>query len=317
MEVKRSDTAKLVCEAFGAKPITITWYRQDSDANLAAIPLEPTSNSFPRYTTFEKNFDDYIANKTVFELHINSVDSTDSGQYICKAANAFGDDVRTINLFVQDVPSIPQNVRIDQRWSRDVSISWSAPNNNGNSPIMNYIIQYWKDNATSSAAHRLYEEEVSAAFTSTVIRNKLTPGTSYALRVLAINEFGRGSPSATVKFSTHEEEPDSPPIDIIVEAKGTSSLRIKWKAPPKSHWNGQLKGYYLGFKMIDTNDLKTTDSNQLFSFKEIPFTGAQNDNYQEVFELTGLQRSTLYRYSMIRHFSLELYSFVLVIKTFI
>ncbi len=296
IEVKRSDTAKIVCEAFGAKPITITWFRQQSDGNLEAISLESNSNSFPRYTTFEKNFDDFIANKTIFELHINSVDSSDSGQYVCKASNPFGDDSRTVNLFVQDVPSIPTNVRIDQKWSRDVSISWSAPNSNGNSPIINYVIQYWKDNVTvGAAAHRLHEEEISAAFTSTVIRNKLQPGLPYALRILAVNEFGRGLPSATVKFSTHEEEPDSPPIDIIVEAKGTSSLRIKWKAPPKSHWNGMLKGYYLGFRIIDIEEDKSLDSNQLFSFKEIPFTGVHNDNYQEEYELTGLQKSTLYR----------------------
>lgn len=301
IESKRGDTAKLICEAFGDKPIKVTWFKQKPDGGLSSLTLDQTSSTYPRYTGFEKHFSnderDKNTNKTIFELLINNVDSNDSGQYVCKASNQFGEDVRTIMVLVQDVPNAPHNVRIEQKWSRDATVSWSVPTSNGNSMITNYVIQYWRDNVTSSTAHRLFEEEISATFTSTVLRNKLTPGTSYAIRVLAINEFGRGLPSNIVKFTTHEEEPEMPPIDVLVQPKGTSMLRIKWKAPPKSHWNGQIKGYYLGYRLVDIDEAKSIpigDIASRYNFKEVAFTGTAGDNYQEEFELSGLARETTY-----------------------
>jgi hypothetical protein len=164
--VKRGETAKLICEVHGAKPVTIKWMRQSArtgkyeELNLDYVP---ESFTFPRYTALEKNFEptldsvnsgqhakhshhSYVNNnRTLFELHINSVNSADNGRYECHARNDFGEDRRRIDLYVQDVPGAIRDLHINTMWSRDVSISWLTPEALGNSPIIQYVVQYWKE----------------------------------------------------------------------------------------------------------------------------------------------------------------------------
>lgn len=199
------------------------------------------------------------------------------------------------------MPSFPENVIIDQIWSRSASLRWTLPKTNGNSPILYYIIQFWRDNSTSRTAHRLFEESVSSSINSLVLRDKLSPGTSYTLRVLAENEWGRSPASSSVHFTTQEEEPDAPPIDIYGESKGMSAIRLKWKAPPKNHWNGQLRGYYIGYKLVNddeedelNNQPNSRGIQQLYSFKEVQFAGISIDNFQQEYILTGLTRAATY-----------------------
>src|SRR5699024_12706271 len=60
VEVKRGETAKLVCEVHGAKPVSIKWLRQNvrtgkyEELNLDYVPEAFT---YPRYTALEKNLD--------------------------------------------------------------------------------------------------------------------------------------------------------------------------------------------------------------------------------------------------------------------
>lgn len=129
-----------------------------------------------------------------------------------------------------DVPSPPENLAVDGAWSRGVSLTWTPPRNNGNSPISNYVIQYWKEAGGNNYArmqpNRLHEEVISAAVTSHVLRDKLSPGTAYAVRLLGQNQFGRGQPSNSVKFMTKEEAPALPPIDISAETAGSTHIRV-------------------------------------------------------------------------------------------
>lgn len=333
LEVKRGETAKLICETFGARPVSILWLRQNArTGEFEPLDLDYISESytFPRYATFEKNFDSFFGpnntgpstsvskhlpfvnnNRTLFELHINTVNSFDNGQYACRSRNEFGEDTRRINLFVQDVPAAVRQVHVDQIWSRDVSISWLSPETIGNSPIIQYVIQYWKvvnsDNRSStgsggggvSSGYRLHEMQISPTETQATIKG-LIPGTSYVVRVIAVNGFGRGPSSSVVNFTTVEEAPNSSPIDIIVEPQGTSVLRIRWKAPPKSHWNGQLRGYYLGYRLLESDSGEDRSSGEAaskrYAYKEVPFEGTPANNFQEEYQLSGLMRASLYRY---------------------
>ena len=139
-----------------------------------------------------------------------------------------------------DVPSPPENITIDGVWSRGVSLTWTPSRMDGNSLITEYIIQFWKEaslpsmsssepsissrspsssfnlngqqhdrmsgslTSISSRTHnsRLNEEEVSSSVTSHVIRDKLSPGTNYAMRMMSKNRHGRGSFSPVVHFTT-------------------------------------------------------------------------------------------------------------------
>lgn len=74
-------------------------------------------------------------------LTINQVDRQDTGTFKCLAANHFGFDERTIQLIVQELPERVEELTTIEVHSRSVTLSWLAPFD-GNTPIMNYHIQY-------------------------------------------------------------------------------------------------------------------------------------------------------------------------------
>ena len=190
-----------------------------------------------------------------------------------------------------------ENVEIEQLWSRSASIHWSRPQNDGNSKILRYIIQYWKEKITSPNAYRLHEQFTDSSLETFQVTNKLSPGTAYVIRIIAENELGRGEASKSVKFETKEEEPSAVPVDINVESKGTTTLKIKWKAPLKNHWNGQLKGYYIGYKEMredDSSSLSCNRDEQQYNWKDVPFTGQMSDNYLQEYYLTSLSKAGVY-----------------------
>ena len=311
--MKRGENAKLTCEVYGALPLTIKWFAMDfkhstyKELNLNAeeFPFPRIKSSIEHRSPGPSAVRSFVHNNlTVAQLIIHGVSAADNGRYQCHAQNEFGKAVRTIDLLVQDVPGTVPDVQISQIWSRDISLHWYTPDVSGNSALTGYTVQYWKELKSSgggSGGQQLHELEVTPTEKQTIIRN-LTPGTAYVVRVIASNRFGQGAPSVPVRVITAEETPNAAPIDIHVEAVSTASLRIRWKAPPRSHWNGQLRGYYLGYRLSKTSTptQDTDDSNDVnndgngFSYKEILIHGEPSDALQEEFLLTDLQRATKY-----------------------
>lgn len=261
--VRKGDTAILRCEALGDSPMAVSWQWNDK-----TLPLDS-----PRRQVFESVTD----RGTASELHVQDAERQDIGIFTCVAKNGFGSDKRSIKLVVLEVPSAPGDVKVEQTWSRSASVRWSAPYS-GNSPVSKYIVQYWKDHG---AAHGLEEVIVPAPQTNTLLRD-LQPGMSYIIRTVAENAVGKGSPSESQKFQTKEEEPEAPPTDVTAETRGSSVLRIKWKAPPKEDWNGILLGYYVGYRPRGSEDP--------YSYQTAPMT----NNPEEEHLLSGLRRATEY-----------------------
>ncbi|XP_022246173.1 Down syndrome cell adhesion molecule homolog isoform X4 [Limulus polyphemus] len=251
--IHRGDSAKLECDARGDNPMTITWNKDN-------IRLSRVDTS--RYQIFDRTTEGGMLS----EIQVHGVDRSDNGLFTCLAKNTYGEDQRTIKMIVLEPPSAPSDVRVDQAWSRSISVTWTVPYS-GNSPVNKYLIQYWRN---QGAPHRLEEVTVSSAQTSTILR-ELQPGTSYVVRVIAENNVGKGTPSENRRFLTKEEEPSAPPTDVQVEARGAGTFHIKWKAPSKDHWNGQLKGYYVGYK-----EKASTDS---YSYKLVPFSEGLAEEY--------------------------------------
>lgn len=76
----------------------------------------------------------------------------------------------------------------------------------------------------------------------------LLPATMYQLRVLAENELGEGEPSEAVMLCTEGETPTGEPQNVAVSATSSSSLRVAWNAPLQHLWNGEILGYYVGYR---------------------------------------------------------------------
>ncbi|XP_035230455.1 Down syndrome cell adhesion molecule-like protein Dscam2 isoform X6 [Stegodyphus dumicola] len=265
--VKKGDSASLRCEAVGDQPLSVIWKRDGKE-------LRKINGG--RYEIFETLTPKGLKS----ELVLREADRTDGQLYTCLTENPYGKDERSIKLLVMEVPATPLDLKVQEVWSRSVSVSWSPPYT-GNSPITKYVLQYWRD-AASGGRHRLEEKVVTSAQTSALIKD-LHPGTNYGLAIVAENTVGRGEPSDTVSFSTGEEEPSGAPMDVNVDVKGAASLLVTWKAPPKSEWNGKLKGYYVGYKIMH-------DSNHPYSFKTVDYIPGGVQEHM----ITSLRKDTEY-----------------------
>lgn len=262
--VRRGDSATLKCDAVGDKPMTITWSKDKKVID------------FTKMTRVER-FDRDQERGLNSELVIRTADRNDGALYTCVSKNEYGNDERNIKLQVVEVPAQPLDVKIQEVYSKRATIKWSAPYS-GNSPITKYIVQYWRDRG---GAHRLLEETVPNSQTSIELQN-LRPGTPYSVTVVAENEIGQGEPSDIFRFITGEEEPSGPPTDVWIKAKGSSMIIVSWKSPPREYWNGELKGYFIGYKIEDPT--------LPFSFKTV--YNVTNDTHEYV--LTNLMKSTKY-----------------------
>lgn len=107
----------------------------------------------------------------------------------------------------------------------------------------------------------------------------LRPATTYHIRIIAENDIGSSDPSDTVTIITAEEVPSGPPTNIRVEAEDQHSLNIFWKPPHRDQWNGDIQGYYVGYKLANTDkpflfetvEFQREDENKEHHLKVISF----------------------------------------------
>jgi len=259
---RKGENVKLTCDALGDQPLHIKWSKGNR-----IIDKKPN-----RYETYETITEHGMRS----ELFIPTTERNDGAVYTCLAQNEFGTDDRTVKLLIIEVPQSPRDVKISDAWSQSASVGWTAPYA-GNSPITKYTVQYWR----VSTSHRLEEMEVPGTQTS-VLLTDLKPGISYQVSIVADNAVGSSQPSSPVTFTTGDEAPSSAPTDFHVEPKGPHTIRVSWKPPPRDEWNGQLIGYYIGYK--------PSGHSQMYSFK----TADYKENSTNEFFLTGLQKGTEY-----------------------
>ncbi|OQR76620.1 Down syndrome cell adhesion molecule protein 1-like [Tropilaelaps mercedesae] len=125
------------------------------------------------------------------------------------------------------------------------------------------------------------EMVVPSAQHFTLVRD-LQPGTQYVLSVTAENAMGKSESSRTVTFTTNEEEPEAPPLDVNAVTQGPTTVLVSWKAPQKDAWNGDIEGYYVGFK--------PKNSSGSTSYMKVE----QTNNITHEFILQGLNKGTEY-----------------------
>ncbi|KAM3964156.1 LOW QUALITY PROTEIN: Down syndrome cell adhesion molecule 1 [Aphomia sociella] len=233
---RRSEPAVLQCQAKGEKPIGIIW-------NMNNKRLEPKSD--PRYTIREE----ILPGGVVSDLSIRRTERSDSALFSCVATNAFGSDDTSINMIIQEVPEAPYGLKVLDKSGRTVQLSWAAPYD-GNSPIKKFLIEYKraKGNWEKDIDRVLVPGDATEAGVFS-----LRPATAYHIRIVAENELGTSEPSETVTIITAEEAPTGPPQDVKVDAVDKHTLRVTWKPPPPQDWNGELQGYYVGYKLASSN----------------------------------------------------------------
>ncbi|XP_058804449.1 cell adhesion molecule Dscam2 isoform X4 [Phymastichus coffea] len=265
---RRGEPAVLQCEAQGEKPIGILW-------NMNNKRLDPKSDS--RYTIREE-----ISNNGVkSDLSIKRTERSDSALFTCVATNAFGSDDTSINMIVQEVPEVPYGLKVLDKSGRSVQLSWAAPYD-GNSPIKRYTIEYkiskgsWETDIDKVVVP-VSQQNVAGVF-------NLRPATTYHIRIVAENEIGKSEPSDTVTIITAEEAPSGPPSNVRVDALDQHTLKVSWKPPPRDDWNGEILGYYVGYRLAT--------SEKPFMFETVEFS--KEDGKEHHLQIMNLKTYTQY-----------------------
>ena len=122
-----------------------------------------------------------------------------SGYYIITAKNRFGVDKQTVELDVADVPSPPKDLVISDVSRDSITFTWSPPEDDGGTPIINYIVE-----KCPTTGDRWIRAATTTEPTLTLIN--LFGKTKYQFRVIAENRFGVSEPSKPTEPVTTKEE---------------------------------------------------------------------------------------------------------------
>lgn len=186
INVKKGDTALLQCEVNGDKPINVVWLRGGK------YELNPSTN----YRVAIKQ--DATPDGISAEVQINTVESSDSGQYFCQASNLYGRDQQLVQLQVQEPPQPPSSLETAIVSSRSVNLKWQ-PRGGDAAEVTKYIVEYRETD------RQWQYIEISDPPQYTAVIENLKPATKYSFRVIAEGPAGKSAPSQGKKrISFHE-----------------------------------------------------------------------------------------------------------------
>ncbi|XP_017858853.1 PREDICTED: tyrosine-protein phosphatase Lar isoform X7 [Drosophila arizonae] len=183
----------------------------------------------------------------------------ESANFTCIAASSLGQIDAVSVVKVQSLPTAPTDVQISEVTATSVRLEWSYK---GPEDLQYYVIQYKPKNANQAFS------EISGIITMYYVVRALSPYTEYEFYVIAVNNIGRGPPSAPATCTTGETKMESAPRNVQVRPLSSSTMVITWE-PPETP-NGQVTGYKVYYttnpnqpeaswnsQMIDNSELTT------------------------------------------------------------
>ena len=187
-----------------------------SFTTISGIPTTPTP---PHYTIGS------LANNTTYEIQVASVNPAGQGSF---SASVLGTTDTT--------PDNPTNLH-GTPGNQQVSLTWTAPNNDGGSVITGYLIEFkldslivppgsWTQITTSNTTPPL---SYVVGPTSSPTPYPLTNGSLYDFRVSAVNGVGIGSQSIIIKVMPST----TPGLSVITSSVSCDNQQIlvTWAAP--------------------------------------------------------------------------------------
>ncbi|BET03182.1 phosphatase [Nesidiocoris tenuis] len=194
----------------------------------------------------------------------------ESANYTCIASTALGIIETMTQVKVQSLPSVPTNIQFSDVTATTVRLSWSYPSDDS----MYFVIQY-----KPKYANQAYSE-ISGIITMYYTIRSLSPYTEYEFYVIAVNNLGRGPPSAAIVVPTGETadsplegaKPGTAPRNVQVRPLSSSTMVIQWDEPETP--NGQITGYKVYYTMnpqlpMNSWESRMVDNNQLTTISEL------------------------------------------------
>ncbi|XP_068623974.1 cell adhesion molecule Dscam1-like [Battus philenor] len=262
----------LECKALGDEPIRILWTHNGNilDFQIHRAKLSESKTSLGVTST----------------INVQYSETGDAGLYQCRANNPYGAATFNIFLNILEPPTPPSELRVESVRARSAVASWRSARVHA----PRYALQY----APAHVVDIGWEHAVTLNITrkdndirQLVELQNLRPATAYVVRVATGNQVGVSRFTAPVHFTTHEEAPSLPPINIVVEqTDAPGELFISWLPPPKESHNGIITGYQV--KAIPQNVPSISEDTEARTLKVSQKTGKQET------KITGLLKNTRY-----------------------
>ena len=130
----------------------------------------------------------------------------------------------------------------------EVSLSWTAPTNNGGAAISDYTIQY---RAGTTGAWTTFSDGTSTTTSATV--TGLTNGTAYQFQIIAVNAAGNSDASATAS-ATPRTVPDAP--TSLTATPDDTEVFLSWTAPA-DNGGAAISDYIVEYKAASASNWAT------------------------------------------------------------
>ncbi|XP_053606760.1 tyrosine-protein phosphatase Lar isoform X5 [Plodia interpunctella] len=179
-------------------------------------------------------------------------DIRESANYTCEAASVLGVIEFVSEVKVQTLPGPPTEVRASEITATTVRLAWTY---SGPEEPQYYVIQYKPKYANQAFS------EISGVITQYYSVTNLSPYTEYEMYVIAVNNIGRGPPSAPAVITTGETEPGSAPRNVQVRPLSSSTMVIQWDEPETP--NGQVTGYKIYYTTDPSQQLQSWHSQMM------------------------------------------------------
>ena len=159
-----------------------------------------------------------------------------------RAVNSAGDGAASAEATATPAgpPGAPTDLKVNVESHQRLLLAWVAPADNGGAEVTSYLVQWKSGTEEFSTARQLHagatpdaDEHVNKASIF-----DLTNGTTYTLRVRAVNRAGAGPWSSTVTGAPKATVPDAPEIEV---ARGNARLDVSWTAPASN--GSAITGY--------------------------------------------------------------------------
>ena len=126
-----------------------------------------------------------------------------------------------------DVPGAPTGLVARADGGTRIRLSWSAPREDGGTPIVGYRIER---SSNRDGPWRILELNTENTRRSFVDMNNLVPATTRYYRVRAVNRAGSGDPSTVASATTDSEAPGAPG-SLRATAVSSTEIALEWTAP--------------------------------------------------------------------------------------
>ncbi|CAG7701335.1 unnamed protein product [Allacma fusca] len=234
--VSQGKSHEVTCEVHGDSPMSVAWMKDsnvfDSSPANRIYSLVHREGKKSRVTLVMKNLDPAL----------------DKGIYQCTANNSLGKVSQSFELWVEEKPGRPEDLRASEITSRELVLVWLPPHATPStgSPeafpptqVITYLVEY--SIAGDKSGFPIQRLDILGERTQVKIEN-LFPSSTYIFRVSGVNSAGNGPP-AEIVARTLSSPPSAPPSNVRGRATANQGILISWSGVVGEMMHGVILGY--------------------------------------------------------------------------